>query len=95
MFCHHVVGAGIPEVEKVRTAWTNQQPITWERIHRMPDHVHFSHEAHVQRGVDCATCHGDVKTVQQVVQVRRLNMGDCVDCHRQNNAPTECVACHY
>lgn len=94
MFCHHIVGAGQVEVEKVRTAWSNQQPITWERIHRMPDHVHFSHEAHVQRGVDCSTCHGDVKSMKQVVQVRRLNMGDCVDCHRQNNAPTECVACH-
>jgi hypothetical protein len=95
MFCHSVVGAGIPEVEKVRAAWTSQSPITWERIHRMPDHVHFTHEAHIKAGVDCSTCHGDVKSMSQVVQVRRLNMGDCVDCHRERGAPTECVACHY
>ncbi|HEY3079822.1 MAG TPA: cytochrome c3 family protein [Chloroflexota bacterium] len=95
MFCHSVVGAGQPEIEKVRTAWTNQQPIIWERIHRMPDHVHFVHEAHIKAGFDCATCHGDVKQMSQVNQVRRLNMGDCVECHRQNNAPTECTACHY
>ncbi|HEV8638617.1 MAG TPA: cytochrome c3 family protein [Chloroflexota bacterium] len=95
MFCHSVVGAGQPEIEKVRTAWINQQPITWERIHRLPDHVHFVHEAHIKAGFDCATCHGDVRQMSQVVQARRLNMGDCVDCHRQYNAPTECVACHY
>jgi hypothetical protein len=43
----------------------------------------------------CATCHGDVKAVRQVEQVRTLKMGDCVDCHRANNAPTDCAVCHF
>jgi hypothetical protein len=30
-----------------------------------------------------------------VEQVRDLKMGDCVDCHRENNAPTDCLTCHY
>lgn len=98
MFCHGAVGPGTPqaaEIEKLRSAWTTQQPIEWVRIHRMPDHVHFVHEAHLRAGLTCATCHGDVGTMGQVVQVRPLNMGDCVTCHQQYGAPTECGVCHY
>ncbi|HEY3109113.1 MAG TPA: cytochrome c3 family protein [Chloroflexota bacterium] len=95
MFCHEVIGQGASEIEKVRVAWTDQQPINWERVHRMPDHVHFVHDAHIRAGFECATCHGDVQQMSQVVQVRRLNMSDCVDCHRQNQAPTECITCHH
>jgi hypothetical protein len=43
----------------------------------------------------CSTCHGDVAAMKQVEQVEPLKMGQCVDCHRDNGAPTDCVACHY
>ena len=43
----------------------------------------------------CATCHGDVGGMSAVKQVRSLKMGDCVDCHSKNDAPTDCTACHY
>ena len=102
MFCHVAVGQGTDEIEKVRQAWVSQTPIDWVRVHRMPDHVHFVHEAHLRavdrngNAITCATCHGDVGNKSgSVVQVRALNMGDCVSCHRANNALTECVACHY
>jgi Cytochrome c7 and related cytochrome c/Class III cytochrome C family len=94
MFCHSVVGQGIEEIEKVRQAWASQTPIDWVRIHRVPDHVSFVHEAHLRAGFTCATCHGDVQNMGQAMQVRPLNMGDCVNCHRQNSAPTECATCH-
>ena len=43
----------------------------------------------------CSTCHGNVAAMQQVEQVESLKMGQCVDCHRDNGAPTDCAACHY
>ena len=43
----------------------------------------------------CAICHGKVRAMEKVKQERRLKMGDCVDCHRDNDAPTDCVTCHY
>ena len=43
----------------------------------------------------CSVCHGDVGSVAgQVTQVRVLEMGDCVGCHKQNSAPTQCATCH-
>lgn len=110
MFCHSAVAgaaatAGAPmsgldaakaqaEIDKLRQTWQQQRPIDWERIHRMPDHVRFTHEPHLLRGFTCETCHGNVAQMGQVVQVRPLNMGDCLACHRQNGANAECATCH-
>jgi hypothetical protein len=95
MGCHQTIGQGQPEIDKVRTAFRLQQAIDWQRVDRVPDHTRFTHDAHIQAGVPCATCHGDVGQMQQVVQVRSLKMADCVACHQQTNAPTECSTCHY
>ena len=43
----------------------------------------------------CTICHGAVREMEKVKQVRGLKMGDCVDCHRDNDAPTDCVTCHH
>ena len=43
----------------------------------------------------CSTCHGEVAQMAEVKQVRSLKMGDCVDCHRDYGAPTDCTTCHY
>ena len=49
----------------------------------------------VMPSVACSTCHGDIKSQVQVAQVEPLKMGQCVDCHRKNNAPTDCSTCHF
>ena len=43
----------------------------------------------------CSICHGMVREMEQMEQVRSLKMGDCVACHRQYDAPTDCAICHY
>ena len=136
MSCHEVVGDGIEEVQKLRDTFDAGLAINWVRVHRVPDHVHFVHEAHVRRfsgvrpvvedlvtdplaqirlteareikpdasvgetldiaaSATCTICHGDVGGMVKVEQVRSLKMSDCVDCHRDNNAPTDCTTCHY
>ena len=95
MDCHVTVGQGQPEIDKVRNAWVQQQAIDWQRVHRLPDHTRFTHDAHIQAGLACSVCHGEVTQMQQIVQVRPLKMADCVACHQQSNAPTECSTCHY
>jgi len=43
----------------------------------------------------CSTCHGDVASMEEVAQVEPLKMGQCVNCHRENEAPTDCASCHH
>ncbi|TVR47683.1 MAG: hypothetical protein EA402_01060 [Planctomycetota bacterium] len=59
--------------------------VHWERIHKLPDHVYFSHEWHVAAGVSCQTCHGPVERMEVVYQFADLTMGWCISCHRNDN----------
>ena len=103
MTCHKTVGDGNHEIDKLRGYYETNRPIDWVRVHRVPDHVHFVHEAHIRFFSDkmggdsetCSICHGDVGGMEKVNQVRSLKMSDCVDCHRNNDAPTDCTTCHY
>lgn len=85
---------GRPQIQQVREAWVNQEPVNWVRVHRLPDHTIFTHDAHVRAGVSCAACHGNVAQMETAIKVRPLNMSDCVACHQQTNAPTDCFTCH-
>ena len=102
--CHMTVGDGLDEIEKLREFGESSRPINWVRVHRVPDHVRFVHEAHIRfftqtQGMEaqavCSTCHGDVTATPKVRQNRSLKMGDCVDCHREYGAPTDCSTCHF
>lgn len=107
MFCHSQITGTTAQAEreiaKLTAASEAGDPINWKRVHRLPDHVEFVHDAHIryfaeQNGVEasavCSTCHGDVASMTKVKQVRALKMGDCVDCHREYSAPTDCTICH-
>ena len=49
MSCHTQLGDGSTEIEKLRDIHAKQDVIQWTRVHRMPDHVRFIHEAHEKR----------------------------------------------
>jgi len=76
--------------------------IEWVRVHRLPDHVFFTHQRHVLAGVRCQACHGEVEGMEAVRQVSPLTMGWCLECHRHKQAEnpaalarlTDCWTCH-
>ena len=118
-FCHKIIGqetterVALPGIQALNTiagfdpslgSFDDLQPIDWMRVHRLPDHVRFVHEAHitffstedqVPASVTCVICHGDVAKMEVVNQERSLKMGDCVNCHKTYGAPTDCATCHY
>ncbi len=97
MNCHLQVKTDSPHIQKLREAYDAGKSIPWVRVHMLPDHVRFNHAAHVTKGVNCQTCHGNVEKMQKVYQYSDLSMGWCVNCHRQqeNKAPLNCSTCHY
>jgi hypothetical protein len=111
MGCHAQFPLEYDEIEGIRILkehWEQKQPIEWVQIHRLPEHVQFRHNRHIQAGVECQTCHGAVEEIDKLhlvpdtklgylVPVAKLEMGWCIDCHRQNNqqASQDCLKCHY
>jgi mono/diheme cytochrome c family protein len=87
-----------PEIQKIYNAvgWDAEKrmydpskpktPIKWVRIHNLPDHAYFNHAQHVKIGkVECQACHGPVETMKVVSQQKSLQMGWCINCHREAN----------
>lgn len=102
MGCHQYIGGTDSthqvEIRKVRTAWSEKQPIEWVRIHKLAKHAHFPHMRHIKAmGPNaCATCHGDVARMPQVYEVNDVNnMGFCISCHLERNVNRDCTVCHY
>lgn len=102
MGCHLVISgsdtASRTEISKLRTAWSDREPIQWVRIHALARHVHFPHSVHIKAmgPTACMTCHGDVARMPQVYQVNNVqNMGFCITCHLERDANRDCTACHY
>ncbi|MBZ5513680.1 MAG: cytochrome c family protein [Acidobacteriia bacterium] len=97
MTCHQMIAADKPEIKKLAAYQKRGEDIPWQRVYAFSPtvHVKFNHAPHIRAGVECKTCHGDM--TQQTVAVRAvdLNMGYCVNCHRQKQASTDCITCHY
>lgn len=92
--CHLKVATDKPEVKKLMKYWEDKQPVPWNKVHNLPWHVHFTHKRHIKAGIDCSVCHGEVRAMTTARQVRSLEMGWCVNCHREKGAPTDCLVCH-
>jgi hypothetical protein len=82
MGCHAQIWNRSPLLEPVRRSYFTGVPIPWKRVYSVPDFTYFNHAIHVQRGIECARCHGRVETMAQVYRVAPLTMGWCLDCHR-------------
>ncbi len=82
MNCHTIV---LPKSEKllpVRESWATGKPIPWVRVHMLPQYAYFNHAIHLHAGIGCITCHGNVRQMERVEQVKPLSMSWCLDCHR-------------
>ena len=72
--------------DQTQKKYTKQgTPVSWVRIHNLPDHVYFNHSQHVKAGkVQCQTCHGPITEMDEVYQFADLSMGWCINCHRES-----------
>jgi len=86
MNCHSLVGLDNPKLEPVRASWSSGKSIEWVRVHDLADYAFFNHSAHVNVGVGCESCHGNVASMEKVEQKKTLSMGWCLDCHRAPEA---------
>ena len=105
MNCHKVTKTDIPDIKRLAAVYASSKPLEWKRIHSLPDHVYFDHRPHVNAGILCQTCHGEVQTMNVVYQNMSMRMSNCLGCHRapKDAVPADskilkgaehCYACH-
>jgi cytochrome c553 len=81
MSCHSQVRLDSGLLAPVRSSWETGQPIAWNRVNDVPDHVHFEHSIHITKGVGCESCHGRTDEQTVAAKSRAFYMTDCLDCH--------------
>ena len=105
MNCHTIARKDRPEIVKLTKYYNEGKAIPWKRIHKVPDFAYFNHSVHVNKGIDCVHCHGDVRQMEVVGQMNSFTMASCLDCHRNaheklpylkniKNGPDNCNTCH-
>lgn len=112
--CHSIIteggNSGEFYIKQIQEADLNNTPIEWVKVHNLPDHVHFNHALHVEKGkLDCQKCHGEISQMNRIKQIEPLSMKWCLDCHRTMEVQTtdnnkakvsdtggfDCMRCHY
>lgn len=86
-----------PQVKVLIKDYVDQrQDVKWFKYYDMPEHVKFPHKAHINAGLDCTECHGDVENYgyENFQMKQKPTMGWCVSCHRSKGASQDCSACH-
>jgi hypothetical protein len=97
MICHSQVATDREPIQMLTSYWDRGEEPVWQRVYGWhdEDHVRFNHAPHVNQGVQCATCHGDVSQMTVAERAIDHTMGFCMNCHEQEQASIECIACHY
>ncbi len=86
MNCHTAIAPHSAALAWIRKSYKTGMPVPWKKVNDLPDYVYFNHAAHVNAGVSCLICHGQVNEMTHVYQAKPLNMAWCLQCHR-NPAP--------
>ena len=97
MLCHQFIGTDLPEVERLASYWERKREVPWVRIYGFKKEaaVQFRHAPHARADIACSQCHGDVGSMTVAVPAVSHTMGTCINCHRENRASDDCLACHF
>jgi hypothetical protein len=80
--CHSQLFVDSPALRALHDSARNKRPIRWTRVHDLPDFVYFEHDIHVNKGVACVSCHGQVDQMPLTWRTASLEMQWCLECHR-------------
>ncbi len=82
MSCHSQIWTNSPLLEPIRQSMETNTPIKWTKVNKVPQFVFFNHSIHVNRGLNCNTCHGAINNMHITAKGNSFQMAWCLQCHR-------------
>ena len=97
MVCHNTIATDRPRIRQLTAMRARGEDFIWQRVYGYTPqaHVRFNHAPHIRAEVQCTTCHGNIGEGTVAHRNVDLNMGFCVNCHRDKSAPVDCLTCHF
>ena len=93
--CHASVAKDKPSIMKLADFNKSGQIVPWVRVYQVTAGVTWTHRNHLQAGMQCTMCHGDVSQLDAMAQTTSVtSMASCITCHQANKASTSCTTCH-
>jgi hypothetical protein len=95
MECHVTIAKDKPSIQKLAGYAKSKQAVPWVRVYTVLPGVAWNHRAHLEAGVKCETCHGQVREMEAMSEVTSVTtMYSCLHCHEMNQAKNACDTCH-
>jgi len=95
MNCHTSIAADGPGKVALAEYHAAGEAVPWIRVYEVLDGVKSTHKAHLEAGIACETCHGRVSQMEVMTKATAVTaMASCLDCHRANQARSQCETCH-
>lgn len=82
MTCHLAFRNEAESIKPLNLSDDSDSVLIWKRLYKLPSYVHFSHKNHVNRQIDCSSCHNKVEETDSNKIMVRMTMKWCLDCHR-------------
>ncbi|MEJ2320377.1 MAG: cytochrome c3 family protein [Gemmatimonadales bacterium] len=95
--CHDTLQGDSEESARVTALIEQDEPLRFNKLFSLPDHVFYTHRRHVGIGeLQCLQCHGDIAETERPPErpLISISMEYCVDCHREQGETLDCNACH-
>ena len=95
MECHVTIAKDKPSIQKLTEFAKSKQDVAWVRVYTVLPGVAWNHRVHLDAGVKCETCHGQVREIEAMSEVTSVTtMYSCLHCHEMSQAKTACDTCH-
>jgi hypothetical protein len=95
--CHSTRQGNSAEAARVTELLEAGDPLLFNKLFRLPDHVFYTHRRHVGIAeLECGNCHGPIAEMERPPErpLVPISMDSCMDCHRERGMPLDCNACH-
>ena len=100
MQCHATIAKDQPAIQSLTEYDKSHKPVPWVRVYTVLPGVRWTHRKHLDAGIACEACHGQVRQMDVMAEVTSVtSMGGCLSCHASMDARTPgarniCVTCH-
>lgn len=93
--CHRTMARDGPTITRLQAFSDSGQPIPWVRVYELTPGVTWNHRSHLDAGIHCATCHGDVAQFDTMAErTATAAMASCIGCHQDHGVAAQCATCH-
>lgn len=91
--CHAELDAEKPPERKVESLFDGKQ-FRGIASTALAAEIVFPHLRHVEAGIECSSCHAEVATNEDVIELAPARMDACTTCHESRAVANDCATCH-